>query len=275
MLKRRQAGLLFLALAIFLAGAFSSGACFGQAPETGGQAGTSAPAPPPPPPPPPVPPERSEGLPRFGVAVGVSTLGAGIEAATAVTRHSNVRFGFNDFSYGTTFSKDGIAYNGTLSLRSAEVLYDQYVAGGFHISPGVMIYDGNQATGAASVGGGQSFSLGGTTFYSDASDPVAGTGTIGARKVAPEILIGFGNLLPRSSRHFTVNFEFGLAYQGSPSAALHLTGSTCLSPGQSCQSIASNPTIQGNITSEQNTINNGLSVFKYYPIIRLTLGFKP
>ncbi|MFY9728290.1 MAG: hypothetical protein WAJ87_22535 [Bryobacteraceae bacterium] len=272
MRNRRQAGWLFVALAIFLAGAFPSGLCFGQSPDTGGQAGTSAPPPAPPPPPAP---KSSEGLPRFGVAAGVSTLGAGIQAATAVTRHSNVRFGFNDFSYSTTFNKDGIAYNGTLSLRSAEVLYDQYVAGGFHISPGIMIYDGNKGTAGASVAGGQSFTLGGSTFYSDASDPVSGTGTIGARKVAPEILIGFGNLLPRSSRHFTVNFEAGLAYQGSPSAALHLTGSTCLlSPGQSCQSIATNPTIQTNIMSEQNTINSSLSVFKYYPIIRLTFGFK-
>jgi hypothetical protein len=268
---RLQAGPLFVALAIFCAGAFSSVPCFGQSPDTGGQAGTSAPPPAQPPTPAP---KTSEGLPRFGVAVGVSTLGAGIEAATAVTRHSNVRFGFNDFSYSATFHKDGITYDGTLGLRSAEVLYDQYLVGGFHISPGVMIYDGNKGSGGAAVGGGQSFTLGGNTFYSDASDPVTGTGTIAARKVAPEILIGFGNLLPRSSRHFTVNLEAGLAYQGSPSATLHLTGSTCLSSGQACQSIASNPTIQNNIESEQNTINSSLSVFKYYPIIRLTFGFK-
>jgi hypothetical protein len=271
MLDRLPTGSLLVALAVFCAGAFPLVPCFGQAPDTGGQAGTSPPAPAAPPAPPP---KTSEGLPRFGVAVGVSTLGASIEAATAVTRHSNVRFGFNDFSYSATFNKDGITYNGTLSLRSAEVLYDQYLAGGFHISPGVMIYDGNKGTGGASVSGGQSFTLGGNTFYSDASDPVTGTGTIAAKKVAPEILIGFGNLLPRSSRHFTVNLEAGLAYQGSPSATLHLTGSTCLSPGQACQSIAANSTIQTNITSEQNTINNSLSVFKYYPIVRLTLGFK-
>jgi hypothetical protein len=234
-------------LAVFCAGAFSA-LCFGQSPDSGAQPGTAAAGVP----------MTGGGLPRFGVAVGVSTLGAGIEAATAVTRRSNLRFGFNDFSYNATFSKDGIAYNGTLGLRSAEVLYDQYVVGGFHISPGVMIYDDNKATGNASVAGGQSFSLGGTTFYSDTADPVTGTGAIAARKLAPEIMIGFGNLLPRSTRHFTVNLEAGVAFQGSPSATLHLNGSAWASPGQSCQTIASNPTIQNDIASEQATINNSL-----------------
>ena len=34
-----------------------------------------------------------------GVGVKVSTLGLGVEAATAVTEHSNVRAGFNGFNY--------------------------------------------------------------------------------------------------------------------------------------------------------------------------------
>src|SRR5579864_1056742 len=77
-------------------------------------------------------------LPRFGMGVKLSTLGAGIEAATAVTRRSNIRGGFNAFSYGTDFTKDGVNYSGDLRLRSAEVLYDQYLVGGLHVSPGVL-----------------------------------------------------------------------------------------------------------------------------------------
>jgi len=208
------------------------------------------------------------------LAVGVSTLGAGIQAATAVTQHSNVRVGFNYFKYSASFDKDGVAYNGTLKLQSAELLYDQYIGGGFHVSPGVVLYDGNQGTATASVPGGQSFTLGGVTYYSDSANPVSGTGTIAAKKAAPEILMGFGNLLPRSSRHFTANFEFGAIFQGSPNAKLNLNGGTCDTPGKSCQSISSNPTIQGNIQSEQTKINNALKVFKYYPVVRLSLGYK-
>src|ERR1035438_796535 len=131
-------------------------------------------------------PASGASLPRFGLAVGVSTLGASIQAETAVTRRSNVRFGFNDFSYSDTVNKDGIAYTGTLNLRSAEILYDQYVAGPFRISPGVMIYDGNKGTANVSVPAGQPFTLGGATYYGQAGNPIAGTGAIGgARKVAP------------------------------------------------------------------------------------------
>ena len=212
-------------------------------------------------------------LPRFSLAVSVSTLGAGIQAATAVTQHSNVRFGFNYFSYSAGFHKDGVSYDGKLKLQSAELLYDQYIGGGFHVSPGVMFYDGNQGTATASVPSGQPFTLGGVTYYSDSANPVSGTGSIAARKAAPEILMGFGNLLPRSARHFTANFEFGVIFQGSPSAKLNLNGSACATPGQACLST-SNATIQNNIQSEQTKINSDLSVFKYYPVVRLSFGYK-
>jgi hypothetical protein len=213
-------------------------------------------------------------LPVFGLAVGVSTLGAGIQAATAVTQHSNLRGGFNYFKYSASFNKDGVAYNGTLKLQSAEILYDQYIGGVFHVSPGVVLYDGNQGAATASVPGGQSFTLGGVTYYSDSANPVSGTGSIAAKKAAPELLLGFGNLLPRSARRFTVNFEFGAVYQGPPNAKLNLYGGTCDTPGKSCQSIGSNSAIQSNIQSEQNKINSALSVFKYYPVVRLSLGYK-
>ena len=70
-------------------------------------------------------------LPRFGIGVNAGTLGAGIQAATAVTRKSNVRFGFNYFTYSgsTTSSKDNITFNGKLKLESAEILFDQYIRG--------------------------------------------------------------------------------------------------------------------------------------------------
>src|SRR5579872_5368509 len=124
-------------------------------------------------------------LPRFGFAVGMSTLGAEVQAATAVTSKSNLRFGFNDFSLSDNFSKDGLTYHASLTLRSAEILYDQYVKGPFHISSGLMIYDGNKATGAATTIAGQSFNLGGTTYFSQAGNTISASGSIGARTVSP------------------------------------------------------------------------------------------
>jgi hypothetical protein len=217
-----------------------------------------------------------DSLPKFGLGLKVSTLGAGIEAATAVTRKSNIRVGFNDFSYTYDLNKDGIAYGATLNLRSFEAHYDQYLIGGFHISPGVLVYDDNRAAASAAVPTGQSFTLGGTTYYSAAANPVVGNGTLGFQyKTAPELLLGFGNLLPRKkSRHFGFNFEFGAAYQGTPSVGLNLTGSACTAPGVNCQNIATTPSIQSNVTAQQTKINGDLKTFKYYPVISLAFGYK-
>src|ERR1035438_3683387 len=90
--------------------------------------------------------QSDSSLPHFGLGITVGTLGAGIQAATAVTHSSNVRAGFNYFTYSAslTGSNDNITFNGTLKLESAEVLFDQYIGHSFHISPGVVIYDGNQ-----------------------------------------------------------------------------------------------------------------------------------
>ena len=78
-------------------------------------------------------------------------------------------------------NRDGIAYHGTLTLRSAEVLFDQYIAGPLHISPGFMFYNGNEGNANASVPGGQTFTLGGATYVSQPGNPIAGTGSIEAR----------------------------------------------------------------------------------------------
>ena len=89
-------------------------------------------------------------MPRFGLGVTASTLGAGIQAATSVTAKSNVRVGFNIFDYNHSFTKDGINYNGDLKLRSVQVTYDQFF-GPFHISPGALIYNGSKGDATASV----------------------------------------------------------------------------------------------------------------------------
>jgi hypothetical protein len=216
----------------------------------------------------------AQGLPKFGIGVKASTLGIGVEAGTAVTRRSNVRVGFNAFSYSHDLDKDGISYAGKLSLRSFEILYDQYLIGGFHVSPGLLAYNDNHGEATARVPGGSPFTLGGTTYFSDRTNPVGGTGTLKLGKASPMVLFGFGNLLPRSSRHFAVNFEFGVVFQGSPDVKLNLTGSTCNSQGNACLNMSSNPDVQNQIKAEQNKINDSLLPFKYYPVVSLGFGYK-
>ena len=211
-----------------------------------------------------------------GVAVKVSLLGVGAEAAVQVTPRTNIRAGFNMISYSRGFNKDGIAYAGQLDFKTFEAHYDIFPwAKSFHISPGLLVYAADPITATASVPGGQSFSLGGTNYYSDPADPIKGNGKITFNRASPMVTFGFGNLVPRGEhKHFSIPVEFGVAFQGSPKASLGLTGTACDSTLTICHNAGTDPTIQSNIVSEQNKVNNSMSFFKVYPIISVGFGYK-
>jgi hypothetical protein len=152
---------------------------------------------------------------RVGIGIKVSLLGAGVEVATPITGHSNLRAGFNAFSYDRTFHSDGIAYAGQLRFRSVEAHYDWFPFGGaFHVSPGVLAYNGNQFTANASVPGSQTFTLNHVTYASDPSDPVGGNGKVDFNKAGPMITVGWGNLLPRNHRRFSCSLRSGRDLRG-------------------------------------------------------------
>lgn len=212
----------------------------------------------------------------FGVGVKVSLLGPGAEFAARVTPRSNVRAGFNMIDYSRGFNKDGVAYNGQLNFKTIEAHYDFFPwAKSFHVSPGVLIYAADPITATASVPGNQNFTLGGVSYYSNPSNPISGTGKITFNRAAPMATIGWGNLVSRKEgKHFSVPVELGVAFQGSPKASLALSGSACNQAALTCANAATDPTIQSNVVSEQNKINNSMSFFKVYPIISVGLGYK-
>lgn len=223
----------------------------------------------------PVPPPSSPKEDRAGkIAIGakISLLGIGIEAATPLARKLNLRGGFNFFNYSRGLTNDGIHYNGTLNFRSGELHLDWFpFGGGFHLSPGVLFYNGNEVTANASVPGGNTFTLNGTQYESDSTNPITGNGSLTFPKAAPSILVGFGNMLPRSGRHFSFNFEVGGEYQGSPTVALNLQGNACDTSGLNCVNAATDPGVQTNIQGQERKINHDLAPFKFFP--QISLGF--
>ena len=103
----------------------------------------------------------------------------GAEAATPLGWRFNLRGGANFFSYTDNLTSDGISYNANLRFRSAETSLDWFPkAGGFHISPGALLYNGNQVTGNANVPSGKTFTLNNTTYTSSATDPVTGNASL-------------------------------------------------------------------------------------------------
>jgi hypothetical protein len=212
---------------------------------------------------------------KLGVGVKVSLLGGGVEVGAPVTHRSNVRAGFNMFSYSRTFDKDGIGYAGKIGFKTIEAHYDIFpFAGRFHLSPGVLTYIGDPVTANASVPGGQSFTLGDQTYYSDSASPVGGKGKINFNRAAPMFTVGWGNLVSRREAHFSIPFEIGVAFQGSPKASLNLGGNVCDSPGVNCRTAAADQGVQQQVVSEQTKLNNGMSLFKIYPIVSIGFGYK-
>src|SRR3981189_3197702 len=210
---------------------------------------------------------------KVGIGVKVSTLGAGIEAALPVFAKVNLRGGINIFQYDRTFTRDGIPYTGQLHFRSGEAHFDWYPFGGFHVSPGVMFYNGNQLTANASVPGGQTFTLSGTTYESDPAMPVAGTGKLDFVKVSPTIMVGLGNLIPRSGRHYSFLFEVRGASQGSARGTLNLGGKLCNTTGIFCASVASDSPVQANVLAQQQKIRNDVNPYRFFPVVSLGVGF--
>jgi len=216
---------------------------------------------------------------NFGVGVKASTLGVGVEVAAKVMESANIRAGVNVLGYSRNYTHDGIAYDGHLDFRTFEAHFDYFPwAGKFHISPGILAYSGDPIKANATVAAGQSFTLGGTTYYSDPTVPTYGTGKIDFNSVAPMVTVGFGNLIPRNEqKHFSFPVEVGVAFQGSPKATLNLNGDVCdaVTPVLvNCRAVSSDPTVLANVVAEQNKINNKMSFFKAYPIISIGFGYK-
>jgi hypothetical protein len=182
---------------------------------------------------------------RFGIGVRVSTLGIGGEFAYKLTHRFNVRAGFNVMSLSHTFNKDGVTYDGSLKFRSVDANLDWFFLGPLHLGPGLLLYNGNTINATASVSGGQTFTLNSTTYESSSSTPLNGSATLSLNKVAPSILFGVGNMIPRNGRHFSGHFEIGGIYEGSPNIALNFSGNACAQSSGPCNPGTSVSTIPG------------------------------
>jgi hypothetical protein len=212
-------------------------------------------------------------LPRLGVAAKIGTLGVGFQVGTALTDRINVRGGANFFNYSDSMTEHGVVYNGTLQLRSIEAKLDLFVVGGFRVTPGLLLRNDNGITATASAGAGQSFTLGSTSYSSFAGDPLRGGAALTLNKFAPTLGVGFGNLLPRSFRHWSLSTDIGVVFQGSPQLGLSLGGSACVN-GTICQPIMTLPNASQNIESERQKIQDDLKPFKYYPEVSIMFGWK-
>ncbi len=143
--------------------------------------------------------------------------------------------------------------------------------GSFRLSGGATLYNNTGLTASLNVPGGQSFSLGDTTYISETGDPIHGTGvfTFGGNKVAPRVTLGFGNMVPAKG-HFRFISELGFEYINAPTVAYNISGSGCQGPGQTnC-----GPVTQTSVQQEQQDLQNDLNGLRFFPIFSLGISYK-
>jgi len=207
-----------------------------------------------------------------GVAAKVSTLGFGFDGGVAVAEQANVRVGVNFFSFSHDFDKDGITMAAQLKLRSVSAQFDWFpFAGSFHVSPGLMLYNGNRVEATAFTPGGTRFDLGGDTLLSNPANPVNGDARIAFKRVAPSVVFGWGSVVPRGEKHWSIPVELGVVFSRAPTATLNLAGSACLPNGTNCRNIATEPLLQADLREEEANLNDDISVLKVLPVI--SFGF--
>ena len=216
---------------------------------------------------------RSQEL-HGGVGVKLGTLGIGFDGAVPVSDRVNVRGGVNFFNFNHDFDNDGITLAAQLKMRSVHAQVDFFPSNGsFHVSPGLMLYNGNRVEATAFVPPGTTFDLGGEQLLSSPSSPVSGRATVGFKKVAPSITVGWGNIVPRGNRRWSIPVEIGAVFSSAPTAAYTLAGSACLANGTNCRNIASDPRLQADVLQQQADLNSDLSMLKIIPVISFGFGY--
>ena len=212
-----------------------------------------------------------------GIALKITSLGPGFDIATPLARKVNLRGSGNFFDYGQTFNIDGVNYTAELHFNSGQVNLDWFPFGGaFHISPGMLIYK-NDLSAGANVPGGSTLTLGNQQYTSSSTDPAHGNAALTfPHTISPSLLLGFGNIIPRSNKHWSVPFEFGAAYVGQTTVNINLAGTVCTTVGVtiSCVNAATDPTTQANLKDEENTLNEDLKRVQVYPLISLGVSYK-
>ena len=214
-------------------------------------------------------------LSRFGLAFKTSTLGLGGDLGVRLVRPINLRVGFSTFHFTADLNHDRIPYEAGLRLRSLETIVDWFpFAGSYHVSPGLIFNNHNHITATATLPPGQVETSGNIKYISDPNNPIVGNAQSAFRKVAPVLLVGFGNLLPRY-HHFAYSVDFGFVYQGHPNSNFTLHGSACDPSGIVCVNIADDIDTRKQVAAAQRDLNKSVSTFmRFYPVVSVEFGYR-
>jgi hypothetical protein len=214
---------------------------------------------------------------RVGIGLYAGLGGAGVDLATPVSRKFNLRAGAEYFSYSTTFQDQGANVAIQLRMQSGHASLDWFpFSGRFRLRPVVVFANDNRARATAVVLPGSSITLNGQNYISSPTDPLHGAGSVDFRKASPGFSLGWGNIVPRTSGHFSFPVEAGFYYVGQPGLEVSFTGSACdptQPPAIGCESVNQDAGFQQSLSQFIAHNNHNLSYATFLPIFRFGFGY--
>lgn len=214
----------------------------------------------------------------FAVEASVGINGVGVDVATPLARHFNLRVGGGFFSYSDSFVEQGANVDAKLQLHSGHALLDWFpFRSGFRVSPLLVFANNNNARGTVIVPAGSTITLNGSNYISSTTDPLHGSGSIDFRKVAPGLTAGFGNLISRSGKHLSFPVEIGFYYVGQPTLKVAFTGSACdptVPASIGCESVDQDSDFQKSLAAFKARNNNNLSYASFFPVFSTGVGYR-
>jgi hypothetical protein len=92
-------------------------------------------------------------------------------------------------------------------------------------------------------------------------------------QIAPTIMMGFGNLIPRTGKHLSIPFEFGAAFMGTPRVNCQCSAQRNRLHHEGCFDAATNTEVQQNLADEVIKLKK-LDYIPVYPIVSIGLAYR-
>jgi hypothetical protein len=201
---------------------------------------------------------------QVGITADIGTTGAGFHVVVPMETYLNGRFGANYFTHDFNKNSNGVDYAIKGKLQTYDILFDWYLREGspFHLTGGV-VYNGNRFNVAAQTSQLGNFTLNGHTYRS--ADIGIVDGSVDYRRAAPYLGIGWGNAL-KSNSAWSFNADLGAFFQGNPKLKLGNTGCTV---GKAICDVVAN-----DVAAERLGLQDDISSFKVYPVVRASLNYR-
>lgn len=200
-----------------------------------------------------------EGPGRVALGLKGSSLGGGVDLTIGVTRSLNVRLNGNILQLNRSTKVSNIDYDWKVDLKSALALLDFHPGGGgFRVSVGGG-WNGNKVVGSSPKSG--------VVVVNGVSYDVSLVGHING-EARPNSFgayggVGYGNAVAKGSPVKFI-FDLGVLYQGEPKVTLTpVAGSLGFPPGY-----------LENVAKEQQSAQDEVSKYKFYPVLSMGVSYR-